>query len=142
MDVRPWVKNVCREEAERWAMPGGAVCVSVTDPGSVPARLPRFDGVLRLSFSDWDPARGAPERVLGHSGPIVEFASDHAKRLAAFLAESRGKNMVVHCEAGVSRSAAIVEAVVASFPEYEDAGGVRFTNPYVRAHAVRALEAP
>ena len=85
------------EAAERCEPLGEEVCISITDPGAAPARLsPRFAAVLRLHFNDVMEA-GAPTDVL--------FAAEHARAITEFLGRwPRAGRVVVHCQAGASRS--------------------------------------
>src|SRR5574343_884845 len=80
--------------------------ISITDPGTPEARLdPLFRHVLRLSFYDAVPA---DEYVPAAPG-LFERAM--ASRIVAFLEELHAAPfeiaLLVHCEYGVSRSAAV-----------------------------------
>jgi predicted protein tyrosine phosphatase len=86
-----------REDAERYEPRDREICISIADPDAEPAQLSsRFAAVLRLHFTDII-EQGEPSDVL--------FSEDHARAIRAFLdAWPDAKRIVVHCNAGVSRS--------------------------------------
>jgi predicted protein tyrosine phosphatase len=82
--------------------------ISIHDPGSEPPAIPEsafLRGVLRLSFHDLDRAGGREDAVL--------FTPGHAHEILDFLGRVRGEveALVVHCEAGISRSAGVAAAL-------------------------------
>jgi predicted protein tyrosine phosphatase len=126
----PIVRNVQREMAEAFEPEGEWACISISQPGD-PARLSRkFWAVLRVQFADWDLDRYEPS---SHPALAVTFTREMAARIAEFAAFVRGSNILVHCDAGVSRSGAVVEVLLEAFPEYVDTGSyLRHGNNYVR----------
>jgi predicted protein tyrosine phosphatase len=86
-----------REEAELYEPRGKEVCISISDPDASPAQVSsRFAAVLRLNFDDVI-ERGEPSDIL--------FAEDHAREIRKFLdAWPKAERVMVHCNAGVSRS--------------------------------------
>jgi predicted protein tyrosine phosphatase len=86
-----------REEAEHYEPRGKEICISISDPDAPPARIsPRFAAVLRLNFDDLI-ERGEPSDIL--------FAEDHARKIRKFIdAWPNAESVMVHCNAGVSRS--------------------------------------
>jgi predicted protein tyrosine phosphatase len=86
-----------REDAERYEPRDREICISIADPDAEPAQLSsRFAAVLRLHFTDIIEG-GEPSDVL--------FSEDHARAIREFLdAWPDAKRIVVHCNAGVSRS--------------------------------------
>jgi predicted protein tyrosine phosphatase len=86
-----------REEAELYEPRGKEICISISDPDASPARVSsRFAAVLRLNFNDVI-ERGEPSDIL--------FAEDHAREIREFLdAWPKAERVMVHCNAGVSRS--------------------------------------
>jgi predicted protein tyrosine phosphatase len=86
-----------REEAELYEPRGKEICISISDPDASPARVSsRFAAVLRLNFDDVI-ERGEPSDIL--------FAEDHAREIRKFLdAWPKAERVMVHCNAGVSRS--------------------------------------
>ena len=86
-----------REDAERYEPRGNEICISISDPHAPSARVsPRFAAVLRLNFDDVI-ERGEPSDIL--------FVQDHARKITKFLDEwPNAERVMVHCNAGVSRS--------------------------------------
>lgn len=87
--------------------------VSITDPGSPPARLaPLFRHVLRLAFFDAVPA----DEYLPAPLPGM-FDHAMARHIGDFVGELHAApfdiSVMVHCEYGVSRSAAVALFVAA-----------------------------
>ena len=136
--TRPWVANRPLREAVAWEPDGETVCVSITDPGDE-ARLPEFLAVHRECFEDWDSEPMESGVVRKYPDTAVLMMGGQAKRIADFVTEHRGRNILVHCHAGVSRSAGVVEAILAAFPEYEDRGYPRHPNGRVKSLMTRAL---
>jgi predicted protein tyrosine phosphatase len=138
----PWILNAGEGWAEKYSPEPDTVIISITEPleqGNIlkrqePARLkPGYVDILRLEFQDYDPGtHKVPE------GAAV-FTQKQASRVSRFLRKHRGKNIVVHCAAGISRSAGIVEAALQAFPEYEDRGWERYPNNHVKTLMKRAL---
>jgi predicted protein tyrosine phosphatase len=87
------------------------VVISITDPGSRPARIQRtagFRDVLRLQFHDALPVEGftlPPD--------IVIMNEDHARAIWQFVKkwQESAETIAVHCEQGVSRSPAVAAAI-------------------------------
>lgn len=108
------VQFMSRQRAEGFRPWRNMAMISVTDPSEQPAKLsPDFRAVLRLSFHD----------VLHSSMTDVKFFSrDDVDNIIAWLnalhAHQDTIDVVVHCEAGISRSAAIALFI-------EDAYGVK-----------------
>ena len=95
--VIPEFVVLSREEAEDYEAHVGEICISISDPDAPPARVSsRFAAVLRLNFDDVT-ERGEPSDIL--------FAEDHAREIREFLDSwPNARRVVVHCNAGVSRS--------------------------------------
>jgi predicted protein tyrosine phosphatase len=93
----PELVVLSREEAERYAPLGKEICISIADPDAEPARISeRFAAVLRLHFNDVI-ERGEPSDIL--------FCAEHARAIRRFIKSWRSaERVVVHCNAGVSRS--------------------------------------
>ena len=106
----------------------GTVLVSIVDPGDTPPVLSdRFLSILRIEFHDLvgSPFNDFDEQVRNvykKNGYIpdrwIYFNRDHASLLAGFVsrvqADPRPRSVLVHCYAGVSRSAAVA-SVIADF---------------------------
>lgn len=129
----PWIANVSEAHASGVLFPSEMVCISITNPGKE-ASLPGFKDILRLQFQDYDGAQKLPYGA-------VLFNLHQALQIASFARQHReyGHNILVHCAAGVSRSGAVVEALLEAFPEYEDAGWIRHPNGRVKSLMKRAL---
>jgi predicted protein tyrosine phosphatase len=149
-----WVCHASEDWAEKYDPEPGTVCISITEPlfprgmrTCGPAKLRSgFEDVLRLEFQDYDPIKLIPDSTLinpQHKFPddAVVMSEEQAAELAAYLLKHRGKNILVHCAAGISRSGAVAEVVLQAFPEYEDAGDPtrRWPNNHVRTLLKRAL---
>lgn len=102
-----------REEAEEFSSRAYLerfAVISITDPGSKPARLRETAecvGILRLEFHDLDrPIDGLDDYKL--------FMPDDARQIADFVRGVKSKigTLLIHCEAGISRSASVAAAVL------------------------------
>lgn len=110
------VRYTSRQLAESLAGNPYMAIISITDPGTPEAKLdPLFRHVLRLSFFDAVPA----DEYL--PAPPGLFDTRMAQRIDDFVQKLHAApfdiSMMVHCEFGVSRSAAValyIEAVSAA----------------------------
>jgi predicted protein tyrosine phosphatase len=86
-----------REDAERYEPREREICISIADPDMEPAHVSSdFAAVLRLHFTDII-EQGEPSDVL--------FSAEHARAIREFIAAwPDATRIVVHCQAGVSRS--------------------------------------
>lgn len=108
-----------RQRAEAFLFTARHAVVSITDPGQKPADIAGTSTLLRLSFFDLVEDLGHPDFP-----PEKLFVPQKARALRQFIAGVQQAPLVdtciVHCEAGVSRSAAValvVEALTgAAFP--------------------------
>lgn len=115
--MKPALVVLSREKAEAFVPTlMRAVCISVTDPQSPEAVLhPGFLAVLRLSFHDLSP-EDCPEGTPTDCGPAEFMGPADAGAVVRFADLHRDVDVVViHCEAGVSRSRSIAEALFDSF---------------------------
>lgn len=99
------VKN--RKEVEGGFFPGGkSILVSISDPGKeFPVPSDQYENTLWVAFDDAD-TKTSDDTVLIGSGTarsIYRFVSNHVK--------SGVDNVVVNCEAGMSRSAGVAAAL-------------------------------
>ncbi len=138
---RPWIANRGEAYVEQMLRaPDNTVCISITEPNRPEkARLPKgFAAILRLEFQDYDQsfADGTPRK---HPAGAVFMSKTQAARIARFARKHRGQNILVHCAAGISRSGAVVEALLEAFQEYEDRGWPRHPNNHVKTLLKRAL---
>ncbi len=82
------------------------VVISITSAADDVARIPRSSacrGVLRLSFADIDEA----------DGDLTLFSAEHAVEILEFVFKHRRsiERVVLHCDAGLSRSPGVAAAV-------------------------------
>lgn len=101
------VSFASRQQAE--SIPGGpaTAVISITDPGTPPAKLRgHFKDILRISFFDAVPA----DEFLPAPLPGL-FDHRMARKITQFVEQLKKApeelSIIVHCEYGVSRSAAV-----------------------------------
>lgn len=104
------------------------VAISILSPGRPAASLhPQIDPVLRLYFEDTTGKDGETSR----SGV---FNADQARQVMEFVRHHHDKpepyHLLVHCEAGISRSAAVAD-FAASECRIPLTGQFAFLNPWV-----------
>lgn len=108
MRARYQILTLDRESAEAFVAGPDDVCISIGSPGGPRARLrENFREVLRLSFHDVAgfAAHEIPPDAVPPSATDVEL-------IAAFALRNRdAKRLLVHCEAGYSRSVAVAIAI-------------------------------
>lgn len=93
------------------------VMISICDPGTeAPTFASKYHEVLSVHFHDISKAMpylmgrwGAPD---AYEQEMVVPNAEHAKVIAQFIRKHWDKHIIVHCEAGVSRSAAVCEVLV------------------------------
>ncbi len=82
--------------------------ISIATPGAWPPKLKPFLESLPLAFHD----------VEDHEEPWVVFDDEHARAILEFVARLHGAEkewrVIVHCKAGISRSAAVAIYVAAA----------------------------
>lgn len=98
-----------RTAAELFPANDDGVLVSITDPGTPPPVLgPAWRDILRLEFFDADDHIAAEVEREG----MTVCQPEHAERILGFLdrwhrATDGPGQLIVHCEQGISRSAAV-----------------------------------
>lgn len=97
------VTFISREQAQRLVPPAGAVIISVHDKSEAPAQLQNgWAGRLTLEFHDTD----------GRSLGLTAFSAAMAAQVWQFVdSHLEAPELFVHCQMGVSRSAAIAMAI-------------------------------
>lgn len=97
--------NVNRETAENLELDYPFILISITDPDSREAEIKSNPvDILRLSFHDLDKGEiDNPKYIL--------FNEDDAKKILEFVKKHDVSLCIVHCEAGISRSAGVAAAL-------------------------------
>ena len=105
--------------------------ISITDPRTVQPRLDGWHSVLRVEFHDINPEKIASPfiraEVVSH---YTLMSTDQAREIVAFVQaiQSNGvSGIMVHCEQGVSRSAAVARWIA-------DRHGLRLSDEATAAH--------
>ncbi len=107
------VKYISRQVAESLPSEANVVMVSINEPGGEPARLMGgFAAVLRIAFWDVNTPHPVTGEYNGETFVYAPITREQAQEIADFLdrwqAPPDGPEMlIVHCRAGVSRSAAV-----------------------------------
>ena len=127
MSRGPQLMVLSREAVEAYApVPGQkTVCISIVDPTAPLANLQMgYAACLRFKFHDLDP-RDVPEGTMTDVGMVEFMNEDAARTIVEFAVEHADADvLVIHCEAGISRSRSVAEALF-------DAFGRRAPNQYV-----------
>jgi len=134
--VRPWTAHSSYEFAKQFIPGEDTVCVSLFE--GTPELSTNYLDSIHLKVADILPGRGELD---GYK----LFNEQHAAELANFLTKHRGRHIFVHCAAGISRSAAVIEVILEAFPEYRDRGHnlsglpLKFPNVHIKALLKRAM---
>lgn len=105
-----------REGAKHYKPPEGSTLavISITDPKLSEAILPPAVDVIRLKFHDAD--RGSGKSVVfDGTAPeeLIYFEDDLVTSLIEFIERNLNVDiMMVHCEGGISRSAAVAKFIL------------------------------
>lgn len=99
-----------RQKAEQWLASDGQVCVSIHSSSGEPARLrDGFRDVLVLEFDD------LTDDELPTTLPNAKlFSREQGRALLDFMRQHEDAHWLIHCDAGVSRSAAVARFVAAN----------------------------
>ena len=128
-----------RWKAELSKYSDGDRIISITDPGQDPANLAHDESkILRLQFLDIEAPVNAPKFTTD-----MLFSDEQAAQIIGFAKSNIGaKRIVVHCEGGVSRSAAVAKVVAditgADFDDSED--NIKFANKLVLSTCTNVLK--
>lgn len=119
------VCDYCREAHDE-----SCVIISISDPRMLYYEEPfaslenEVIDILPLTFSDADKP-GLD--VYGYDAEVEDLMSDgDARKVAGFVAKYRGENIIVHCDAGISRSAGVGAAILKHLTGYD---GKIFNSP-------------
>lgn len=93
-----------REQACALAARPDVAVISISGPGKAAPLAEGWREVLRLEFHDIDPKWGV---ILDNDGkPCIPFDESHVEQVFAFAERNSDCDLVIHCDAGVSRSVA------------------------------------
>jgi len=106
-----------RHNAAKYNPNHNIAIISITDPYSMPNQFVKENiDILRLSFDDIDfmPMKNAKGEIIEECSFMVLFKRDHAKQILDFYLKVKDTvdELVVHCEAGRSRSAGTAAALL------------------------------
>jgi predicted protein tyrosine phosphatase len=96
--------STSRAGAESYAWREPFAVISITDPGSRPVTFAQSTPLARCDLQFWDVVEGAPGEL---------FDAAMAQRVLSFVEQECGEAtlLLVHCEAGISRSTAMADAL-------------------------------
>lgn len=93
------------------------IIISISDPYMVYKSEPHRGknngvmGILRLSFADAD--KVSEPDVYGHvTGESDMMSDDDAQKIVEFLKKYPDTDIIVHCDAGISRSSGVAAAIM------------------------------
>lgn len=103
------------------------IVISITDPYSEPAKSPRtkyIGGRLELQFHDWDDHAKVKIQSMEkseHAKRMVYFSKRDADKVVDFVRKHQDSVdlIVVHCEAGISRSAGLAASLCKCINGYD-----------------------
>ena len=107
------IKVISRHQAAHFMGLDPYVLISITDPDSPDAALtndPKRLVVLRQKFSDVG-ENIESHRIAWPGSPLIRFNEAHTKEIVDFVTNHKDLDIVVHCEAGISRSPAVAAAI-------------------------------
>lgn len=108
------IRALSRREAEEYSPSQDyEVCISIRSPeGSKSDLSPGFEAVLRLQFDDVNQTYRRRFERLEEPLPLVPIQPTQALQIVSFYRKHRDCGvLVVHCEAGVSRSVGVARAL-------------------------------
>jgi len=130
------VRFMSRAAAEQMAASPGTVAVSIFEPGSEPACLREgFRDVLRVAF--WDVVDPIEQAGIRYEPITPEIASMIVGWLDGWDEHPDSVRLIVHCRAGVSRSAAVARFAAERYG-LDIRGDTRFANIEVLRQLRRA----
>lgn len=126
MNQRKTVTFVPRKIAESMIPEDGTQLISVIHSDQeIPEHHNKWNSITTLVFDD----------IESKSGDLVRFSEEQAKKVVS-IAEDNAPHIVVHCEAGMSRSAAIAKWIADNYSydlvlHPDGIGTYKFYNRYV-----------
>lgn len=119
------VRFLSRQQAEALQPAPGTLMISISTPGDAPARLKEgYQAVLRLAFDDlYEEVLGISPGALPDDTPeggvrwkvYALPVAGHARAICEFLARYAPAPVIVRCDAGISRSAAVAQFVAGRY---------------------------
>jgi predicted protein tyrosine phosphatase len=101
------VEFLSKSQAEQLVVGSDVLFVSIRAPGERVSLKPGHRDVITLEFDDWDPQRDG----MGARRIVTPFSNVLAKKLKTWLGAYANAperyRVLVHCQAGMSRSAAV-----------------------------------
>lgn len=107
-----YVTFISQHQAEQIDPRPDMALISITEPASYEELIPKLDPnwkhLLKVSFHDIDTDR-RKQRILAEADEYVIFSEKHATQILEFVEQIKNEvvSLVVHCYAGLSRSAAV-----------------------------------
>ena len=143
------LEHLSREKAEAYVGKEPYGVISITDPDGPEAKLqedPNRLAVLRLAFHDCTQTPEEFEALLRQAEPPADLEAprkwvlpteEHAREIVRFFREvqPRIQKLVIHCEAGISRSAGVGAALAHCLGQTD----VHFYDHGIPNHRVRRL---
>lgn len=108
-----YTTHVSRRIAERLEpslFPKETCVISINDPGAADGVAKLSEGwhdVLRVIF--WDVVEKLDGLVWGKDAAVDPMTKEQGKEIADFIKRNWDRSIIVHCRAGISRSAAVAE---------------------------------
>lgn len=101
-----------------------------------------FDDICGYRMSDVLPYEDCTEEEEILYENVYGMNDEDAKRLFEFLEKNIGKNVMVHCSAGISRSQGVVRYLLDMYQEYYKVSDTNLKNPcnFPNGHVVRLLK--
>lgn len=132
----PTCQNITRYRAEQWhesLSPEDWAWISIGEPGIPDSEINNriLDNLSNLKLSFWDIIE-VTYNIIGDD-PYFPPSKSDAARIVDFLVKNRGKNFIINCKAGISRSAAICKFLEECFG-YEWVSGKEKARPNVLLH--------
>lgn len=136
-----------RQEIEEINPPENSVLISIRDPNSEgvkvwisdPVKAQKgWEAIAHVQFWDTSPEKPDRNRFPALSTLMPYAESWQIKMIHSFIQDFKDKNIFIHCEAGISRSAAVREYLIRRGWEYWANNDKRavFPNNYI----LRSLE--
>jgi predicted protein tyrosine phosphatase len=95
--------NICSRSQVQMLLPSeDSILISITDPGKVHPRISKGWRFLRLKFHDLDQARNEEDRLI---------SKKDATLILEFIKVTIPKEIIINCEAGISRSGGVAVAL-------------------------------